>query len=1131
MKKKKFSSFCILKDDFLKGLSLVILSCAVLFFTFSSAYGADQSPDLTIKIKNENIEEAIKIISQKTGYRFIYSDDLMPADKYVSINAKNKPLTNILDQLFAGTDLQFNILNNQVVVITKTHPAKSINFPVTGTVTDEGGSPLAGVSVIIKGTSTGTITNESGQYTINASKGAILVFSYVGRQAKEVVVGDSGSIDVKLSEEQNATDLKDVVVVTALGVKRSEASTTYSTQQVSGEDLTRVKNTNVANSLSGKVAGLTISSSGSGVGGSAKVILRGAKSILGNNQALYVIDGVPMNNVPTNQPNSAYGGTTSYDGGDPISNLNPDDIESISVLKGASASALYGGDGANGVILITTKSGKAGRVQVNFSSSASFNKAAYTPSFQNAYGSATSSSLQSWGSAISGGHDNTKDFFQTGNNFTNSINLTTGSKVAQTYFSYANTSARGIEPGNDLQRNNFNLRQIGHFFDDKLTVDINANYVTQQIKNAPMVGFYFNPLTGLYLFPRGTDILTYKNQFEVANAQTPYAVQNWIGTIANNDGTPKFNDDIQQNPWWIINRNPTDLQRNRLLANASVKYDFAPWFNLQARGSVDRINDIYNQKLYASTSQYVSRSNGNYYYSNGINTQMYGDLLGNFNIPVSNDFKVAGLVGGSIRDSKMIGLYYASSGNNPGTGLFFPNIFTEQNTITDPGTSADMPQNHIQVQSAFASANLSYKEAVFLDLSGRNDWSSTLSNTKDGYSFFYPSVGANAILSKLLEMPNAISFAKIRASYAVVGLSPLAYQSNPALATIGNGGNIALNNTSPVTLLAPQKTKSFEIGTEWRFFSNRLGLDLTFYNTHTKNQTIQIQQGWASFYDNGFVVAGDVQNKGIEMMLNYNVFRGDGLNWTTGINYSVNANRVTELYPGVTEATITGQGTGANYVSKVKVGGSIGDIYGTVLQKDQQGRIMIDDTGAPIVQTGDYSYLGNANPKWQLGWNNNLSFNKFNLSFLIDGKFGGQVMSVTQMVMDAYGVSKVTGDARSAGGVTVNGVDPEGKAVTKVDAEKWYTTIGGRSGVSGEYMYSASTIRLRELSLGYMIPIRQSFIKDLRLSLTGNNLIYFYKKAPFDPELTLSTGNGLSGVDIFMPPAIRGFGINLNAHF
>lgn len=1084
-----------------------------------SAKGYSQK--ITLAAKNVPLSKVFADIQAQSGFSLLYDNNLIKQTRNIDINVKEASVDEVLTTCLKGLPLTYEVAGKIIIIRAKPGGAAVTPPPpqtVQGTVKDETGQPLFGAVVYLKEIKRGAQTGADGSFTIaNIAPGTYtLAISFLGYEPQEQqLTVNNETVNITVALKQAVNKLKDVVVVTALGVKRSERSVTYATQQVNGSELTKVKTSNLVNTLNGKVAGLNISSSSSGVGGSAKVILRGNKSGLQSNQALYVIDGVPMNNTTTNQPNSSYGGGTSYDGGDPISNLNPEDIESISVLKGASAAALYGSQGANGVILITTKSGKAGRLQVNVSSVYTIDKVATKPEFQNNYGQTAGTPTQSWGNKISnGGHDNLDDFYQTGQNWTNSVNLSVGTDKAQTYFSYANTSAKGIEPGNKLGRNNITFKETGHFFDNKLTVEGDVNYVTQTIDNTPTAGFYTNPLTGLYLFPRGVDILPYKNGFEQLNAATNRPTQNWA-----------FPEDIQQNPWWIANRNTNSLTRNRVLMNASVKYDVKPWLNIQARGSIDRINDIYEQKLYDGTSTVIAPVNGAYNYRNGVNTQQYGDLIANFNFPV-NKFKVTGLVGTSVRDVKTTGNYYASGQD----GLYLPNVFTLQNfKVLNPLNSATMQEKHSQWQSVFASANISYNDWVYLDLTARNDWASNLSYTPD-LSYFYPSVGLNFILSQVLTLPQAISYAKVRGSFAQVGNSPDAYMSNPAAYTIGAGGGVINNTKAPFTTLKPELTNSLELGTEWRFFNNRLNVDATYYKTNTKNQTLEIAASQATYYNSFYINAGNIQNKGVEVSIGYDVIRSSKLKWNTALNYSVNDNKVISLDDRVPYFTLSGQ-SGTSYASQFAKGGSYGDIYGTSLQHDAQGRVMIDASGKPIVQGGDLTYLGNANTKWQLGWNNNITYGNFSLGFLIDGKFGGQVLSVTQAMMDQYGVSKASGDARDAGGVKVNGADPTGKAVSVVDAQSWYAVTGGRTGVSSEYIYSATVVRLREVALNYAIPVKTHFIKGLKVGLVGRNLAYFSKKAPFDPEVTMSTGNGLAGVDIFMPPATRSFGLSLNASF
>lgn len=995
-----------------------------------------------------------------------------------------------------------------------TFPAFASADEVKGTVRDATGTTLPGVSVMVKGTKLVTQTNSSGQYGITAKAGDVLVFSYIGYEKLELTVGNQATLDVVL--KTSAQELN-TVVVTALGIKKSEKSLTYATQQVSNKDITTVKSDNLMNSLNGKIAGVAISPSASGVGGSAKVILRGNRSFSGNNQPLYVIDGVPMSNRASgNQATNTMGGNTNVDNGDGISNLNPDDIESMSVLKGASASALYGSDAANGVIVITTKKGKAGKAVISYSSSLQVDNAAFKPEFQNNYGQNSAGSTDSYGAKLNGGaQDNLKEFFQTGTNWTNSINFAGGTENAQTYVSYANTAARGIQPGNKMSRHNFNMRETARFLDNKLTVDGNINYISQKIENTPGLGLYFNPLTGLYLFPRGNDILPYKNQYEFGDKEG-YARQNWF--LQGND--------IQQNPWWITNRNLNFSTRNRVLLNGSVKYDVNSWFNVQVRGNLDRTTDNYEQDLYSGTSGALSKENGQMILNDQTLTQKYGDFLATFTAPEFGDFKLDGIVGTSIKDISTQGINIGA-----GQGLKTPNLFTPYNTVLNSTVSnaKALPKSHNQLQSIFGNVNLSYKDWAFLTMTARNDWSSNLAFTPNG-SYFYPSVGLTFILNQMFKLPEVISYAKVRGSYAEVGNTVPQYVTNPVNYT-DDSGSIIVSTVAPFPELKPERTKALEFGTDIRLFQNKLSLSFNYYRTNTINQFIQISPSVATGYSVGYINAGKVRNTGLEFILGYNAIKTSDFEWNTSFNGARNKNVVIDVASnlGINEFVLTGNYNNG-YESRLVTEGSYGDIYGKTLQRDAEGRVIIGENGSPLTNS-DFSYVGNSNPKFQLGWNNSFNYKNLSLSFLVDGKFGGQVMSITEAMMDEYGVSKASGDARDQGFVAINGVDMNGNAVTQADPQKWFKGTGGRNGATGEYMYSATVVRLREASLGYTFPIKDKFVKSLKLAVTGRNLAYFYKKAPYDPELTLSSGNGLSGVDIFNQPAVRSFGFNLNVTF
>ena len=1009
--------------------------------------------------------------------------------------------------------------------------------PVKGVVRDETGQPLAGVTITVKGTNTAVRTDAEGRFTLDAKTGDVLVFSYVGLVTKEISVNNTNDLSIELSAGNKSLN---TVVVTALGIKRSEKSLTYSTQQIGGNELLTAKTDNLMNSLNGKIAGVTIAPSASGIGGSTKVILRGSRSTGGNNQPLYVIDGVPMSNEGNafGQPMSnTYGGNP--EGSDGISNLNPEDIESLTILKGASAAALYGSQAANGVIVITTKKGHAGRTTINVNSSANIDKNAYLPQFQDHYGQTAAGQVDSWGPKINSAPDNLSKFYQTGENFTNSVSLSGGSDLAQTYFSYTNTAARGVEPNNKLSRNNFNFHETAKFLNNKLTVDGNVNYITQTLNNSPAIGFYSNPLTGLYFFPRGQDISPYKKEFEFppVSGGNGATTQNW-----------PFVEDVQQNPWWIINRNTNENTRNRILINASLKYDLTPWFSLQVRGTVDRSNDVGDQKYWAGSLPPIAAPNGNGSW-NGFNrtiTQKYGDILANFNIPVNADWKVDGVLGSSINDAITSGIGFGP-GAGQGYGLFFPNLWTIQNIEVAPAVplgntsgaygsnvSTDQPY-HNQIQSVFGNANISYKNYAFLTLSGRNDWSSNLSYTPDDH-YFYPSAGLSFIISQMATLPQSITYLKVRGSYSQVGNTVGQYQTNPVNTAQGN--NTVLNGAAPSNL-KPEQTKAWEAGVDARFFGDNLTASVTLYKTNTFNQDISIVPLPASGYASGNINAGNIENKGIEVTLGYNLIQHKFFNWTTTINASRNINKVIDIdsKAGIDLVDLTPGNT--NYDTYVAKGGQYGDIYVQTLLKDAQGRLVLNPDGNgnyfPVQGNGQlngFSDVGNPNPKFQLGWNNTFTLRDFSLNVLVDGKFGGQVVSVMQGMLDYYGVSKVSGDARDKGYVAVNGVDQStGKPVTEIDPKNWYTFIGGRNATLGQYVYSATVVRLREAALGYTLPIHTTALKSLKLSLTGRNLFFITRKAPYDPEITSSTSNSLGGVDVFNLPAARSFGLKLNVVF
>ncbi|KAB1067578.1 SusC/RagA family TonB-linked outer membrane protein [Tamlana haliotis] len=1003
---------------------------------------------------------------------------------------------------------------------------------IRGTVTSKAdGIPLPGVNVTVQGTTNGAQTDFDGHYSLMVNSGDVLAFSYLGMTTKLITVGQQDVINAQL--EENAEELN-AVVVTALGIKKERKALTYSAQEVGGDELTRVKQTNPINSLSGKSAGLTITRSSSGLGGATKVVLRGNTSTT-NNDPLYVIDGIPMlnsgNGSNGNEPGTDIFGsqTGNRDGGDAMSLINPDDIESMTVLKGASASALYGSQGANGVILITTKKGKEGALAVNFNSSFTMDNVMSLPKLQSEYQSVSVgqpiaengrvADPKSWGAKASGLSNDPKEFFNMGYTAINALSLTAGNQKAQTYFSYANTLGEGVIPGNELKRNNLTLRETAKFLKDKIDVSASVNLSDQRISNRPTNGLYSNPLTGVYLQPVGIDRDIYKNTFEYFNTNL-----NQMDQYASS-----FDENIQQNPYWLINRNPSEDIAQRVLANVSVKYQITDAISLQSRGSFDKSFFTFDKRQYAGTDPVNSGDNGRYVLEKTENTQQYIDFIASYNKDFSEAFTFSGLLGTSLTKYQIGDQVYLDSGRD-GAGLQFPNYFTISNFETVNNIRQSVTNR--EVQSVFGSANFGFKDMLFLDVTGRTDWSSTLVYT-DSNSFFYPSVGLTAVLSEMFDMGDGIDFAKVRGSYAEVGKDIPAYVTIPL-----NHINTTNTNFAPATIapkrgetLEPERQKGFEIGTEWRFFGNRLGLDFTYYDTSTFNQIFYIQADPNPFgYVQNIVNAGEISNKGFEIVLNGKPVVTDKFKWNTAFNFAQNDNQVVAVHPDLqdNEAIITPGGINGYEYSLIE-GEEFGSIKGRSLRRDANGTPMVNSSGT--LMSTDFETVAHAQPDFTLGWNNNFEIGDFNVNFLIDGKFGGDVMSVTEAVNDKYGVSQTTANARNNNGGMINVVDESGTA-SQIGAQEYYNAVAGRDGMLGEYVYDATNVSLRELSIGYKLLLGESdFIDNINFSIIGNNLFFFYKDAPFDPNIAASTGMGLQGVDIYNQPSTRSVGLNINVNF
>lgn len=997
------------------------------------------------------------------------------------------------------------------------------NVTLKGTVTDEKGEAIIGANILEQGTTNGVITDLDGNFTLNVPANATIVVSYIGYVPQTIAL--NGRTNLKIQMKEEALTLE-TVVVTAMGIKRKSETLTYSVQQVNGDEMTRVKDANMINSLEGKIAGVTINKNASGLGGSAKVSIRGVRSAYegGNNQPLYVIDGVPMLNSSAVQAVTAMGGNNdsgNRDSGDGISNINPEDIQSISVLKGASAAALYGSQAANGVIMITTKKGSVGSTRVTFSTNTTFDNAISLPEYQNSYD-------QNWKKQDGmKSYDNVGDFFSTGVTTINSLTMSTGSEKAQTYFSYSNTYGKGIISSNKLNKHNFTFRETGKFFNDKLTLDGNVNFIHQTANNRPTSGgLYLNPLVGLYTFPRGMDMAPYKSG-EVWDETRQMPRQTWYKDVSNG---------MEGNPYWLTNRVTNKDTRIRTIAALSASLDVNSWLKLQGRGTLDYISDRYEQKMWASTSPVLTggdwdkkTDNGRYVYSNRDELMAYADLMAMFNKDWGK-FSFTGVLGGSINYTKTNDLNMDSHL----AGLYKPNVFTPTNINYGAMSSGDGSaafNNRTEMQSVFATAQLGYADALYLDLSARNDWSSTLYGTKSLDSgFFYPSVGLSWLLNKTFSLPEWVDFAKVRGSFAQVGNTLPAFRAN-LYPTIGMGGALQQVTDYNDGTLKPEISDSWEVGAEFKLFQQRLDVDFTWYKTMTKNQFLRVPMLPGAAYAYKMINAGKISNTGIELTIGGVPVQTENFRWRTQFNIATNKNKVEELAPGFTTFAYGQDGLNMAYRMIVKEGGSLGDIYGNAFQRDDNGKIMMGEDGMPLRHTDRQQYLGNSNPDCTVGWSNSFNLYGFNISFLIDARFGGKVMSFTQGTMDARGVSKTVGEALDRKYVNLEGQKIEG--ADKV--QKFYTMVGDKDGVTEYYMYDATNIRLRELAIGYNLPQsllqKAGFIKDVNISLIARNLFFLYKDAPFDPDAVMSVGNSNQGVDVFGMPTTRSIGFNVKFTF
>lgn len=1042
---------------------------------------------------------------------------------------------------------------------------------VSGKVTDEGdGTALPGVSILIKGTTEGVSTDFDGNYTLDVTNNdAVLVFSFIGFSEQEISIGAESVVNVQMI--QDATALTEVIV-TALGIEREKKELVYSAQAIKGELLEGAKEINVANYLTGHIAGVQVSNSSAGSGGSTNVTIRGNSSLTGSNQPLYVVDGVPLINETNSSPGAGLWGDNDY--GDGIGSINPDDVESMTVLKGPSASALYGSRGANGVILITTKSGKSQRgIGVEFNSTTSIETLNLFPNVQNKYatgyegtniygGNSTIDGVtlenlpawhgDSWGPPLDGRRvvwnpfllpgeektpltllpqdkNNVRDFYETGIVSSNMLSFSGGGEKTTARLSIGNTYNKGIIPNSSGNRNTVSLR-VNSKLTDKLSFDAKVNYTNIEWDNRPYLGSSGNNITyQLAILGRYVDMDFLKEYYEETGRST-----RWAGVRLGN-------------PYYTVNELNNNDKRNRMTGFFSLRYEFTDWLNLSIRSGLDWYTDE-RKKIWPVGAVWPNGS-GRFEESN-INTREWNsDFLLTASGELSSNFTGTFSVGGNLLKQ------YSSAMSWDASNLKAPGVYNISNAQE---VEPEQSLREKEVQSLYFLGQLAYKDYLFLDVTGRNDWSSTLA--ADNYSFFYPSVGLSFVFTDAFDIDSdIISFGKIRASWAQVGNDSSPYLTKAGYSsytTSYNGqGYASVYTALPAVDLRNELTESIEFGIDVQMFKNRIGLDLVYYDGNTKDQILPVQISSGSGFQRAVINAGEVRNKGYEITFNAGIFRKrDGFNWNLSFNYAKNSSEVVELVPGIESLLLVD-----HYPNDIeaRIGEPFGNIIGYKYKRSLEDGRRIVGSGGGYQREADKSVLGNINPDWVGGLNNAFSYKGLFMNVLVDFVQGGELSSSTKYQMTAKGTGAFTEEGRRPQDTDDSGaqlpfvgvldgvvevLDSNGEVTgyeenTKAVDGQTYWANRAWSGIGEEFVLDASYIMLREVTIGYNINpdvLKNSAFNGIRVSLIGRNLFYFEEHMEdmgISPESAPNTAPGARGIETLSMPTTRSWGINLNLTF
>lgn len=1042
---------------------------------------------------------------------------------------------------------------------------------VTGKVSDVNNEPLPGATVLVKGTSRGTVTDVDGTYTIQAGSGETLVFSFVGFETKEFAVGASSIINITLSEGVALNE----IVVTALGVERETKALGYSVQAVDGSQFTEARETNVINSLSGRVAGVQITNSSSGIGGSTRVTIRGESSLnINANQPLFVVDGVPISN---NIVGSSGRGNQETDYGNAAGEINPDDVASMTVLKGPAAAALYGSRAANGAILITTKSGKGKKgLGVTINSNTTFDTILRLPQWQDKYGQGNNGQFsfvngagsgvadgvdESWGPELDKGTlipqfdsprsvpgfrggdlnapagstitptpwvsqpNNINDFFQTGVTLSNNFALEGANEKSNIRLSWTNLDQKGTIPNTDLKRNTIAMNG-GINVTDKLTVNSAINYQRTESGNRPSISY-------------GTESLMYLWIWYGRQVNTRSLRNYWMPGL---EGIQQYNYNYNyhDNPYFNVYENTNGQAKDRIFGNIMATYKFSPKLTLMVRTGLDTYNELRDRKRAFSTQRFPK---GSYREDDLFFSEQNSDFLLTYSETTKPTWSYSVAVGGNAmrQDNRYV--------ETVAPQLLIPGIYNFTNTAVN--LQVNQFTSEKRINSLYGFGQIGYKNVLFLDLTGRNDWSSTLPVSNNSY--FYPSATLSAVISDMITMPKAISFLKLRGAYAEVGNDTDPYALSNVYNTAVAWGSIqakAESNRLSNADLKPERTASFETGIDVRFMDGRIGLDFTYFDNRTRNQIIPIELDIATGYASRIINAGQIQNKGIEVVLSGNPVRSaNGFNWNFMANFTRTRGYVLELTEGLTTYTLTGR-NGANI--QARIGERMGNIYGAGFARVEDpaspyfGQIIHNTSGTPITSPTLVNQ-GNYNPDWMLGLQNNFSYKGISLGFLFDYRHGGIVVSRTKTIGSTSGQLAETLLGRENGYDLTqpgNGIISEGVIrnadgsftpnTIKITSRNWHNRYYERNNVEAA-KYDATFLKLREVTIGYTIPksiLGKMPIQDVKISLVARNLALWTENPHFDPE-TMAMGGGtlIPGVEDMAFPSTRNIGFNLNVKF